>query len=538
MNEQDVHDAWDYLLDGDPQLLDDRASTLGATADAIVDAAKALQNLADDSTSEAVDALRSKATDVAHGLNRAHRRYAGTASALITYAVELEPIQRSARTHIHQLITDSAHADLAQSAVDDAANDVRTQEHGGGTDDIVEHARRDLREAQQRVETAAHNVRDVIAALQADDSAREDAADRAVRAIENVIGDGKDSWLDNLHQKFDEVVTALAAVAHWVSEIVGPIVHALLGALAALVHALIFVLELVLVFTASALLLTLLGPLAPFVVALIALAVAGILLKVFFQESFGNPRHLAPDGAEHTKTTRRSGAAAAHDYGDLIGQVVKQDGDGTAKHATDISVVAITNADGEVVAWRVQLPSTQYWSPLNGDGVNDLSTDVLLSMFPGVRGEYEKAVLDAMHRAGVDESDAPIMFTGWSLGGMMAGKMATNPLYSGRVQSVVTAGSAIDKYRSDLGPDVRVTQFDNTLDPVHHLEFIGLGPGDAKASPNWQTHWFTDTRIHDGAMYEQGADATAPAVRDGDRVFFANDADGTYEQVYTDRYKR
>ena len=130
------------------------------------------------------------------------------------------------------------------------------------------------------------------------------------------------------------------------------------------------------------------------------------------------------------------------------------------------------------------------------------------------------------------------MFTGWSLGGMMAGAMATNPQYADRVTSVVTAGSAIDKYRSDIRSSVDVTQFDNTVDPVHHLEFLGLGPGDTAPRANWQTHWFTDARIHDGTMYEQGADATAPAVRNDDEIFFANDADGTYEQVYTDRYAR
>lgn len=538
MSEQTIRESWDYLLQGDPNALGSRAAQLQQTAEAILAAAHALQNISDDSRSDAVDALRSKATDVAGSLKSAHRRYAGTATAVQTFAVDLEPIQRSARAHIDQLVSDSASAETAQSALDDAVNDVRTQEYGGGASEAVDRANRDLRDAQHRVQNAAQNMQAAISALQTDDRDREEAADRAVQAIENVIGDGKDSWLDNVHQKVDDVVKALAVIAQWVKDVVGPIVDALLQALESLASQLIFALEVLLVVAVLGLVLSLLGPLAPFVVALAGLAIAAVLVKDLLQEWLGTPKHLPASDSGHTNRFQQRGTDAAHGYGDLIRQVVQQDKTGTAKDATDIRVVAITNAAGKVVAWRVQLPSTQYWSPLNSGGVNDLSTDIALSMFPGVPGEYEKAVLDAMRRAGVNDSSAPIMFTGWSLGGMMAGKMATNPEYADRVTSVVTAGSAIDKYRSDLGEQVRVTQFDNTVDPVHHLEFFGLDPRDAPLSPNWQTHWFTDDRVHDGTMYGQGADKTAPAVRSGDQVFFADETAGTYEQVYTDRYTR
>lgn len=538
MSEQTIREAWDYLLQGDPAALETKAATLQKTANAISEAAVALHSLTEGSASDAVDALRGKATDVATHLTVAHSRYQGTASALQTYAIDLQPIQRSARTHIDQLVSDSASAETAQAAVDDAVTDVRTQTYGGGTSDAVDKAHHDLRDAQQRVQNATSNVRDAITALQTDDSNWDDAADRAIAAIENVIGAEKDSWFDNLHQKFDEVVKALAAVAKWVTDVVGTIVDVIQKALHTLMHELIFVLELVLVFTVLGVVLTLLGPLATVAALLAELAVGALLVKVLVQEWLGKPTHLGGGADGHTNVTQRRGDDVAQTYGDLIGQVVGQDSTGTSKNATDIAVVAITDADGNVVSWRVQLPSTQYWSPFNTGGVNDLSTDIALSMFPGLQGEYEKAVLDAMHRAGVDHSDAPIMFTGWSLGGMMAGAMATNPQYADRVTSVVTAGSAIDKYRSDIRSSVDVTQFDNTVDPVHHLEFLGLGPGDTAPRANWQTHWFTDARIHDGTMYEQGADATAPAVRNDDEIFFANDADGTYEQVYTDRYAR
>jgi thioesterase domain-containing protein len=70
---------------------------------------------------------------------------------------------------------------------------------------------------------------------------------------------------------------------------------------------------------------------------------------------------------------------------------------------------------------------------MNGDGaLNDLSADAMLALFPGLETQYKKAVWDALESSGALASDAPIMLTGWSLGGMMAGDLATDPRLSGR----------------------------------------------------------------------------------------------------------
>lgn len=217
---------------------------------------------------------------------------------------------------------------------------------------------------------------------------------------------------------------------------------------------------------------------------------------------------------------------------------MKQDGRG-GEEMTVIRVIAITDADGAVIGYRVQLPSTQNWSPFNTDGaLNDLSADAMLALFPGLETQYEKAAWDALERAGVFENDAPILLTGWSLGGMMAGEISTDPRISGRVESIVTAGSAIDKHASEIDPSVRVTQVNNILDPVHHLELVGYEDGKDERGSNWQVYSPFDWRIHNADMYGELADDLVPAVRPGDDVFFADDVEGTYEQVYEMGYTR
>ncbi len=105
------------------------------------------------------------------------------------------------------------------------------------------------------------------------------------------------------------------------------------------------------------------------------------------------------------------------------------------------------------------------------------------------------------------------------------------------MQSVVTAGSAIDKHAGEIDPSVRVTQVNNRWDPVHTLEFVGYGPNDVPG-PNWQTYHPVDIRIHDANMYGELADDLVPEVRPGDEIFFADDLKNTHEEVYEMVYSR
>ena len=93
---------WEFedVSAGRPTELESRARRLQTTADAISRAADALRDLVDDQRSLATDALEASAEEASAGLRRARRRYGGTATALTTYAVELAPIQASARAAI------------------------------------------------------------------------------------------------------------------------------------------------------------------------------------------------------------------------------------------------------------------------------------------------------------------------------------------------------------------------------------------------------------------------------------------------------
>ncbi|GAA5034064.1 hypothetical protein ACFQRL_15085 [Microbacterium fluvii] len=283
----------------------------------------------------------------------------------------------------------------------------------------------------------------------------------------------------------------------------------------------------------------------PIVVLVLGAAVAPGLVGVATSESADAPALISStrvmtDAVGETVLTITSDAAEARDYGDVLRAIADQDAFG-AEESTQIRVVAIRDEQGAVVSWRVQLPSTQNWSLGNTSGaLNDARSDLTVSLFPAVQTQFERAAWAAMEASGALDSDAPIMLTGWSLGGMVAAKMAADPRLDGRVQSVVTAGAAIDKYRDVIDDDVRVTQFNNAVDPVHTLEFVGLSGSDytGSAGTQWQTYRPISSTMHDAGMYAAAADDYLPAPRSGDEIFFAAEGSAGTEDVYIAEYTR
>ncbi|MHC2998339.1 hypothetical protein [Microbacterium sp. HJ5] len=526
------------LFEGRPADLESRARRLQTTADAISRAADALRDLVDDQRSRATDALDESAVEASAGLRRARRRYGGTATALTAYAVELGPIQATARAAVDDADFHQARSHRLQGDLDDLRNDITRAEAEGSSPDAL------YDELWSASEGAAYSAGRVEEARRTLNQARQDiwdAADRAIDAIETAIENGADSFGDDWDQFWDGVGDFLSMVGEWASQVLSVVVDALQELLSALVSALVVALLLVvglllvgLVFVALGVIgLLVLG--AVLAIALLALAIGEALGRP--QQRRGDTTSTAPTGDDEADAL--ADGAEARDYQDLMDQLALQDSQAN-EAATQIRVVAIRNADGEIVSWRVQLPSTQNWNPLNTDGaLNDARTDAMLSLFPGVPTQYEQAVWDAMTQAGVFESDAPIMFTGWSLGGMMAGELATNPRVADRVESVFTAGSAIDKHYSDMPPDVRVTQINNGIDPVHTLEFLGLDPIDyVRFDGDWQTYRPLTWPMHDAGMYGAEAERYLPEPRPGDGIFFAEEGSGSYEETYIAEYTR
>ena len=534
---------YEDLLLGKPDQLDTRAADLVTAADAIEQATAALRGLIDDQTSLSTDALAETASEVARSLSKARTRYRKTGQALQTYAADLRPIQSDARSAISSAeYYEQRSASLPRDISAREGDLLRAQAVDAPQyqlDQIEDDLRR-LRQAQSNAYTQTNDARRVLNAAR--DRLRA-IADTAISQIETAIEGEHDSAADNWNQFWE---SAAGWMGEWAASVLKGILEVLGELLAILVAIVVIILVIVIIVAVLSLIAAVIGWVALAVIA--GLLVAGMLATFLARDGLGSPIRRSPAPGEKAEPRKKypsdadSAEAAdqytAEDYGDLFEEVGRQDAKGGTER-TVIRVVAITDDQGTVIGYRVQLPSTQNWSPINENGaLNDLSADAMLALFPGLETQYKKAVWDALEQAGALDSDAPIMLTGWSLGGMMAGDLAVDPRLEGRVQSVVTAGSAVDKHASDMDPSIRVTQVNNIWDPVHHLELVGYDPEDDVAGPNWQTYAPIDGRIHNADMYGELADDVIPGVRGGDEIFFADDVSGTHEEVYEMVYSR
>lgn len=531
------------LFVGRPDELEPRAQALITAAEAILQATESLRELVDGQTSQATDALARTASEVARSLSKARLRYRKTGEALQTYAADLRPIQRDARSAV-------SNADYYEQKSYTLPNDISRREGDllraeaveapQSQIDVIEDDIWRLRQAESRAYTEVEESRQAL--YTARDRLRT-IADAAISKIETASEGDKDSAGDNWNQFWEG---AAGWIGEWAASVLKGILEFLGELLAVLVAIIVIILLIIIVALVIALIIATGGmALLAFLAVVAALIVAGMLLSFILRESRDPkgpvidpnrdfPYEKNPSDADDAESADKF---TSEDYGDLFEEVGRQDALGKTD-ATVIRVVAIVDEAGNIIGYRVQLPSTQNWAPGNENGaLNDLSADAMLAMFPELQTQYEKAVWDALKKAGALDNNAPIMLTGWSLGGMMAGELATDPRISDRVQAVVTAGSAVDKHAGEIDPSVRVTQVNNRWDPVHTLEFVGYDDNDVPG-PNWQTYRPTDIRIHDAGMYGELADDLIPDVRPGDEIFFADAVDGTRELVYEMGYSR
>ncbi len=152
---------------------------------------------------------------------------------------------------------------------------------------------------------------------------------------------------------------------------------------------------------------------------------------------------------------------------------------------TVIEIVRVYDEDGNATGWRVTLPSTMDWMlPVERSqffdhgGANDLASNLMLILSPDQQAAYERMVLDAMADAGIAPTD-PVMLVGFSQGGILAGKLASQD-NGFNIEAVVTAGAPIDAY--DIPDGVSVISMQHTNDIVARLDGTPALHGD-----NWQT---------------------------------------------------
>jgi hypothetical protein len=162
---------------------------------------------------------------------------------------------------------------------------------------------------------------------------------------------------------------------------------------------------------------------------------------------------------------------------------------------TDIEIVTVRDAEGNIVGYRVVLPSTQDWEEITGlfeldpsprgdqGAYNDLSSAIaLMSLPPELRPPYQRAVIEALEQqmradGFSDYKQVPVMMTGFSQGGILAGRMAADPNSPFNITSVVVAGASIDTFPIPTSvsvlalqhPDDVVPKFDRNLEGKNNI---------------------------------------------------------------------
>ena len=133
----------------------------------------------------------------------------------------------------------------------------------------------------------------------------------------------------------------------------------------------------------------------------------------------------------------------------------------------DVRLLEGTDGHRHVI---VDVPGTKDWSPaLHNHDVTSLVTN--LRAIAGEVTTYERGIVEAMHRAGVQPSD-DVLLVGHSEGGMVAIDAARH-LATGtefHVSHVVTAGAPIGPVAGAVPGDVDVLAIENDCDVVPHLD--------------------------------------------------------------------
>ncbi|WP_432485955.1 alpha/beta hydrolase family protein [Kineococcus esterisolvens] len=210
----------------------------------------------------------------------------------------------------------------------------------------------------------------------------------------------------------------------------------------------------------------------------------------------------------------------------------------------------VTQAGGSV-AWIVQVPGTQDWTPLPSPGATPMDLTTNLRVVAGEPTATTAAVAEAMRRAGVGAGE-PVMLAGHSQGGLTVTALAADAGFRERyrVTHVVTAGSPVDGFA--VPGHVRVLSLEHTGDLVPALDGTAARPsasrtvvrrdvgddpdfadavaGDPLTAHGWRS--YLDT----AALVDASTDEALVGYRDSAAAFF--DAPGARVEVFDYRAER
>ncbi|MCX7523198.1 hypothetical protein OSC27_13045 [Microbacterium sp. STN6] len=198
-------------LKGDPDLLETKAKHYAQIASAIARSVVTLRKVhdVDDMTSEAVDAVREKAKEVADDIDKARDRYAVTADALQVYATKLRTAKDEADTAISHINEKQEAASAAHYASYQAGQKVHSSLAGDDPDAA--------KTAIDKADTADSTAADADKALEAAHEewraardAKNAAASTAITAIVEVVDGKKNHGLkDGFWDDWGDVLTGI-----------------------------------------------------------------------------------------------------------------------------------------------------------------------------------------------------------------------------------------------------------------------------------------------------------------------------------------
>ncbi len=504
---------------GNPAALQTSIDDLAATEAALADAAARIESTLAEGEGQSIEELRSRSGRATAGMRAAHERYSAATGALREYAVELNRFHNEAYAAINAYDEAASRLATAEWSLAEAERQVVEAALQPDLPQLLEEARQLRRNARRAVEAAneamaiAHQT--YLTACEAIAEAARIAAERIKAGFDATV----DSLLDRLQDLWDGFTNLLASIAEWALNFFQQVLEVIAAAVELFLTALLVVLLVIALIVALVVALVLIVVVLAVVVALITMIVA-YLVELFLAGYLGYRLAdiLGLEGADRlrlivgmvsvvcpalgifiasrlldeamkpapeVKELDESGLAldqadalseldstVPQDVADLLEMAGLVDTIGGADQAV-VNVTRIVDEQGNV-SWIVTLPSTMDWVVGGDKGApNDLDADLMLMLFPELRTQYEKAVLDAMAQAGIGQNE-PVVLAGWSLGGIMAGSLIEDGAGGYDYAGLVCAGSPIDEMA--IPRDVPVIQVKHTLDPVHRTDMVDSVP--------------------------------------------------------------
>ena len=470
-------------LDGDSEALTGYSVRYAAVADAIAAVSRQLDLIADDDVTIglSVDTMRDEAREASESILEVLPRYSETGAAIRDYAVALADAQaraNSAIAEVEPLRNELFDLYDQQSRAEGA---FQTQQYTATTPadtDKLQDAAGDLNALRAKIDARESRLHAVWMSYLDAESDKSDAAYAAARRIAPAVMGSNDSPFDWIKARWDDATQFLAVVAEWVGEVLFNTLFTLMlvqVALVALALVLVFIVPLTIGLAAGWFTLEDLIGVATVVLPLFA-SLVGLVMLIEALKSTPPMKPRKPYwGTEVDK-------GALTDYEHAFVTNGKIDGLGLTEE-TVVDITKVVDEDGNVT-WRVTLPSTQNWQVgfdwWDQGAANDLGSNLALILTPSQQAAYERMVLDAMQQAGIGPGD-DVMLVGFSQGGILAGKLASNPDVPFNVSAIVVGGAPID--HMDIPSDVAVLSFQHSGDVVPQLD----GTPAVDHGPNWIT---------------------------------------------------